>query len=358
MSFVQKMRNRARALQRHLVLPEGSEERTMRAAERILAEGIAARVSLVGEPERLLRQAEQIGVRLSGIELVDPARDARRERYAEEYHALRKHKGLSGEQAFADMAHGLRWGCMMLRMGDADAVVAGAGNSTANVLRAAFTIIKTRPGIDVVSSCFVMLLKDRARGSDGRMIFSDCAIIPSPSTEQLTSIASAAAESCRTFLETEPVVAMLSFSTKGSAETEESQRVRRATELLRKQHPELIVDGELQLDAAIVPAVGAQKAPGSPVNGGANTLIFPDLQSGNIGYKLVQRLAGAQAIGPILQGLAKPVSDLSRGCSVDDIINTAAFTIVQSGRQPNQQKTEQQKPNQQKIERQQNGAAT
>ena len=329
MNFVQTIHNHARKMEKHLVLPEGCEERTMKAAVIILTEGIARRVSLLGNYARIQARARELAVDLSGITVIDPAIDDRRSAYGREYYELRKHKGMTEEQAFEKMNHLLRWGCMMLRRGDADAVVAGAENSTAEVLRSAFTIVKTRAGIELVSSCFVMIMADEAWGSKGKMIFSDCAIVPTPNEEQLAEIAVAAAASCRMFLKTEPIVAMLSFSTKGSAETEDTRRVARASEKVRCKYPDLLIDGELQLDAAVVPSVGAKKAAGSPVAGRANTLIFPDLQSGNIGYKLVQRLAGAKAIGPILQGLAKPVSDLSRGCSVEDIVNAAALTIMQ-----------------------------
>ena len=329
MSFVRTMRDNAKKLGKHLVLPEGCEERTIQAAAQIYKEGIAAQVSLLGNPGAVHQRARELAVSLEGIDIIDPGVDERRQSYGKLYYELRRHKGMTGEQAFADMDHPLRWACMMLHVADADAVVAGAENATADVLRAAFTIVKTKPGIQSVSSCFLMIMDDASWGSGGRLIFSDCAILPRPSEEQLAGIALAAAESCRLFLETEPIVAMLSFSTKGSAETEDSMRVLKATRRVQESHPQLLIDGEMQLDAAIVPSVGEKKAPGSPVAGRANTLIFPDLQAGNIGYKLVQRLAGAQAIGPILQGLAKPVSDLSRGCSVEDIVNTAALTIIQ-----------------------------
>jgi phosphate acetyltransferase len=329
MTFIESMHNLARDMKKRLVLPEGTEPRTIQAAAIILKAGIAASVTLLGKSADIEAKAAELGVDLAGVELRDPAESDRREAYGQEYYELRKHKGMTPEQAYADMDHNLRYGCMMVRKGDADAVVAGAENTTGDVLKAAFTIIKTRPGIKSASSCFVMIMDDEKWGAGGKMIFSDCATIPNPTDEQLAEIASAAAASCRTFLKTEPKVAMLSFSTKGSASTEETEKVVRATQMVKEKHPDLLIDGEMQLDAAIVESVGAKKAPGSPVAGQANTLIFPDLQAGNIGYKLVQRLAGAEAIGPVLQGFAKPISDLSRGCSVEDIVNTAALTISQ-----------------------------
>jgi len=330
MTFTEKMRSQAQKLQKRLVLPEGTEPRTIPAARQILDLKIAKEVTLLGSAAAIEAKAKELGVSLAGISVVDPATSPLLSAYAEEYYELRKAKGISPADAKAKVQDVLFWGSMMVRKGDADAMVAGADNSTANVLTAAFQIIKTAPGVKSASSCFVMELADKKWGADGMMIFSDCAIIPDPNAEQLSEIALASAQSFRSFIGGEPQVAMLSFSTKGSASHPDADKVIEAVKLVKAKDPALKIDGEMQADAALVDSVAKKKAPGSEVAGKANVLIFPDLGAGNIGYKLVQRLANANAYGPFIQGMAKPVSDLSRGCSVEDIVNTCAVILCQA----------------------------
>jgi len=329
MTFSEKMKTKAKSMQKKLVLPESLEPRTLQAARIIVDEGLASEVFLVGKKDEIAKAAQSVGADLTGVKISTPDESEQLNEYADEFYELRKHKGISPEDARRKIAEPLNWAAMMVRKGMADAMVAGAENATAAVLRAAMTIIKTKPGTKYASSCFVMSLEDTKWGVDGNFIFADCATIPDPTPEQLAEIAIASSDSCKIFLESDPITAMLSFSTQGSAQHPMVEKVTKALSIAQDKRPDLQIDGELQLDAAVVEKVGAKKAPNSKVAGKANTLIFPDLQSGNIGYKLVQRLAGAEAYGPILQGFAKPVSDLSRGCSIEDIVTTSAITLAQ-----------------------------
>lgn len=330
MSAIEKIKAKARADVKHIVLPEGTEPRTVQASAKILKEGVA-RVTLLGNPDEVRKVAAETGTDLTGVAIIDPATSEKSAAYADLLYELRKAKGMTPEQATELVTKNpLYYGAVMLKAGDADGMVAGAINSTGNVLRPALQIIKTAPGIKVVSSCFIMELPDHKWGDDGVMIFGDCAVIPNPTAEELAAIAIASAASGKQLVDINPRVAMLSFSTKGSAKHENVTKVQEATKLAHELAPDLQLDGELQADAALVESVGQLKSPGSTVAGHANVLVFPDLQAGNIGYKLVQRLGNAQAYGPILQGIAKPCNDLSRGCSVDDIVATVAITAAQA----------------------------
>ena len=334
MDFAKAMHDKAKELGNRLVLPEGTEERTLRAAREITDAKIASAVTVLGAAGEVEAAAKKAGVALEGIAVVDPSASEWLGEFAERYYEKRKAKGMTLEQAREDMRSPLRFGAMMVAAGHADSMVAGAENTTADVLRAGLTVIGTAPGTKTASSCFVMQMPDATYGAGGIMIFSDCAVIPTPSSEQLADIAMSAAQSCRSLVGAEPVVALLSYSTKGSGGSKDENilRVQEAVRILTERKPDFAFDGELQTDAALVPSVTQKKAPGSPIEGKVNTLVFPDLGSGNIGYKLVQRLGNAEAFGPFLQGFAKPISDLSRGCSVDDIVTTAAVTLVQAGK--------------------------
>ncbi|MGP1593991.1 MAG: phosphate acetyltransferase [Treponema sp.] len=334
MSFVEKMKQKAREYKNRLVLPESTEERTLHAARALVDAELVSELFLIGDSQKIRSKAEELNIPLGGFSVITPEESEWFEDFANTFYEKRKAKGMTFEQAHNDMKDPLRFAAMMLVKEKADAMVAGAENTTANVLRAGLTVIGTKPGMKTASSCFVMDTKNPEWGADGVLIFSDSAVIPTPTSEQLADIACSAAESCAVFAAAEPVVALLSYSTKGSGGNKDENilRVRKAVELLGERHVPFCFDGEMQLDAALIPSVTDTKAPDSPVRGKVNTLIFPDLGAGNIGYKLVQRLARAEAYGPFLQGFAKPLSDLSRGCSIDDIITTSAVTLVQAGK--------------------------
>lgn len=331
MDLIEYLTANARANRQRIVLPEGLEPRTLTAADRIIADGLAD-IIIIGNPADVLNMGRELKLtNLDRATIVDPADEAVIDKYAPLFYELRKSKGITMEEARLTTANPLYLGCLMVKAGDADGQVAGAMNTTGNVLRAAFQVIKTRPGISVVSGAFVMLLpKGSKYGTNDILIFADCAVVPNPTAEELAQIAVASAKTARDIAGIEPRVAILSFSTKGSAKSEQVDKVIAATEIAHQLEPSLILDGELQADAAIVPSVATAKAPNSPLSGRANVLVFPNLEVGNIAYKLVQRLGGVQAVGPVLQGLAAPVNDLSRGCFPEDIYKTIIITCNQA----------------------------
>lgn len=327
MSFLSDIKARAKSNKKTIVLPESYEERNLEAAETVLKEEIA-NIILVGNKEEIVKASG--GRNLDKATFIDPASYDRMEECVNTLVELRKSKGMTPEQAKKALEDPLTFGVMLVKLGVADGMVSGAIHATANVLRPALQILKTDPNSDLVSAFFIMVCPDQTYGEKGVFLFADCGLNQNPSESELASIAVSSAKSFQALVGAEPKIAMLSHSTMGSAKHADVDKVNHATQIAKDKAPQLKVDGELQLDAAIVPSVGQQKAPGSPVAGAANVLVFPDLDAGNIGYKLVQRLAGAEAYGPVLQGIAKPVNDLSRGCAAEDIVGVVAITAVQA----------------------------
>jgi phosphate acetyltransferase len=330
-SFISEVREKAKSLNNKIVLPESTDERVLKATEEIVKGKLAVPV-LIGNVEKLTKQAQELGVSLEGAEIIDPVNFSKFDEYVAKLVELRAKKGMTEEQAKEILTSDVNFfGAMMVKFGDAAGMVSGSDSPTANVLKAALQVVGTKPGMKTVSSVFLMELKDKIEEYGQLLLFGDCAVIPEPTSEQLADIAASTAETARSVAGIEPKVALMSFSTKGSAKHDSVNVVIEAGKLLTERKVDFDFEAEIQADAAIVEAVGAKKAPGSKVAGNANVLIFPNLAAGNIGYKLVQRLAGAEAHGPLLQGLAAPINDLSRGCSVSDIANLAAITAVQAG---------------------------
>ncbi|MFP4604783.1 MAG: phosphate acetyltransferase [Bacteroidales bacterium] len=331
MDLITQIHESAKKLNKRIVLPESTEERTLKAANILIGKSIAE-IILIGNPDEIKQKAKESGLsQISKANIIDPENHPKKKDYIELLLELRKHKGLTKEEASKLVENPLYLSTLMIKNGDADGEVAGAENATGDVLRPAFQIVKTKPGINVVSGAFIMTLKDKNFGENGLMVFADCAVHPNPTANELAEIAVSTADTTKAIAGFEPKIAMLSFSTKGSAKHEMVDKVVEATKIAKEKRPELKIDGELQADAAIVEAIGKKKAPESEIAGNANVLIFPTLETGNIAYKLVQRMAHAEATGPVLQGMAAPINDLSRGCSVEDIVNLVAITANQAG---------------------------
>ncbi len=327
--LIEKIKAKAASDVKKIVLPEGDEKRTVEAASILKKEGLAEPI-LLGDPASVNATASELGVDITGIEIIDPATSPKASSYAGALYALRKEKGVTLEDAEKLVADPMYYGIMMIKLNEADGLVSGAVHTTGDMLRPALQIIKTKPEMKVVSSSFLMDCPNSDLGEDGLLVYSDCVVMPCPSADELAYIAIATADTAKRLCGfTEPRVAMLSFSTKGSAKHDLVTKVQQAVAKAHELAPDLLLDGEMQFDAALVPEIGASKAPGSPVAGRANILVFPDLQAGNIGYKITQRIGGAECFA-VLQGLQKPCNDLSRGCSVEDIVNTVAMTAVQA----------------------------
>lgn len=329
MSFIDEIKELAKTKVKTIVLPEATDIRTLEATAKITKEGFA-KIVLIGNKEEILKLAKEYNFDISKAEIIDSINSEKHEEYSTFLYELRKAKGMTLEQAKELVKDPVYFGMIMVKKDEADGLVSGAAHSTADTLRPALQILKTKPGTKIVSTFNLLILPHKDYGEDGVLMFADCGLNPKPNSEELSEIAISSAQSFKKIVKKEPKVAMLSYSTLGSAKSEDVEKVQEATRLAKEKAPELSIDGELQLDAAIVPKVAASKAPCSPVAGHANILVFPDLNAGNIGYKLVERLAKAEAYGPICQGIAKPVNDLSRGCKADDIVGAVAITCLQA----------------------------
>lgn len=327
---LERIAEKARSMGKTIVLPESWDSRMLQAADKVLKEELA-KILLLGKPDKIRSDARDQGLDIAAAQILDHSSDHAFEEYAAEYYEIRKKKGITEEQAREVISDPLFFGAMLVKHGRADGMVAGAVNETANVIRSTLHCVGTAEGVRTISSCFIIIIPDCDYGSDGAFIFADCGVVPNPDAAQLADIAIASAKSCRFLLGEEPVVAMLAFSTKGSAKDPSLDKIIEATRILKEERKVAFpVDGELQLDTAVVASIAKRKAPDSPVGGKANVLIFPDLNAGNIGYKMAQRLAKGEAYGPLIQGAAKPVNDLSRGCSAEDIVQTVAITAVEA----------------------------
>ena len=329
MSFIENIKQRAKQDIKTIILPEPEDKRVLEAASKVIAQGFA-KVILIGDKEQVEKDSKENNIDLSGVEIIDIKTSTKKQEYAQKLFELRQAKGMTQEEASKLIEEPIYFGMMMLKNGEADGLVSGAAHSTSNTLRPALQILKTAPNTKLVSAFFVMCVPNCEYGEHGTFIYGDSGLNQNPNADELSEIAISSAKSFRSLVEAEPKVAMLSYSTYGSAKSELTEKVIEATKLVKEKAPDLLVDGELQVDAAIIPEVSKSKAPGSPIEGNANVLIFPDLNAGNIGYKLTQRLAKAEAYGPLCQGIAKPVNDLSRGCSADDIVGVVGITAVQA----------------------------